>query len=600
MGASLCSGQNSSDMLELMHTMHYPMWVMPVEKFLQMEGPPLCHQALQSQGTLVKWQQGMFTLFFSHQWLGMKHADPAGSQLDVMREAIRSMINGELPVCEDWMSQILLNKSDSMTADGRSKLAGGFLWLDWQSIPQPNSSYAAWQPVNNSITASQPDDDELAMQTAAHAAVMSIPAYAEAADVLVICAPTLTDEKGQVCDYRTFCLRGWCRTEVACKILARRQGKIIVVRSAKLANYIFPMNWLFATPGTGDFSVESDRKYVRSIMEASVDDRIAYHGGQGAHGLFEYRFFKSVRGHLVSHPIKNATTHMATEDEVTAFRAKYNFGAHNEQATNGWRSLMCAAVEGDISMVRAFVQANADPNQGVAKSVPELFMQKGATALMNSALYNGCPEMITTLLELRADIHAEDDGRMTAHVLASVSDHEVALAVLLERGANIEHKIKTGGTALIGAAMYGATASLKVLLRYRADVDAKDDFGWTALHCSAVVGVPEIASCLIDSKAAVNVRARPQGFPKVLCMVGRVSTWFGSQEQLMRILADTSGITPLGMAALFGQTQLCDVLLAANADLNVLNDTRHSACDVARLNGQGIPLIEKLGIISQL
>jgi len=290
---------------------------------------------------------------------------------------------------------------------------------------------------------------------------------------------------------------------------------------------------------------------------------------------------------------------MRTRDHEGRVLEKYKFGAHNEQALNGWSSLMCAAVEGNISMVRALVQANADPNQGVARSEPQLFLQKGATALMNSALYKGCPAVITALLDLRADIHAEDDAGMTAHLLASLSDHELALGVLLDRGANIEHKIKTGGTALIGAAMYGATASLKVLLRYKANVDAHDDFGWTALHCSAVVGVPEIASCLIDSKAAVNVQAQPQGFPRVLCMVGRVRKCFGCEAQLMRILADTSGITPLGMAALFGQVQQCDALLAANADLNVLNDTHHSACDIARLNGQGPPLIEKLGLVGQ-
>ena len=77
--------------------MNYEMWVLPVSKLLEMEGPPLHHQQLIEASAcwalelaslealthlgqanlLVRWCPGMVVTFVSHQWLHSKHPDPA-------------------------------------------------------------------------------------------------------------------------------------------------------------------------------------------------------------------------------------------------------------------------------------------------------------------------------------------------------------------------------------------------------------------------------------------------------------------------------------------------------------------------------------------
>lgn len=46
----------------------FPMWVLPVKKLLELE-EIITHEALQAQGSLVRWEPGMQTLFVSHTWL---------------------------------------------------------------------------------------------------------------------------------------------------------------------------------------------------------------------------------------------------------------------------------------------------------------------------------------------------------------------------------------------------------------------------------------------------------------------------------------------------------------------------------------------------
>ena len=52
----------------------FPMWVLPVKKLLELE-EIITHEALQAQGSLVRWEPGMQTLFVSHTWLRHNHPD---------------------------------------------------------------------------------------------------------------------------------------------------------------------------------------------------------------------------------------------------------------------------------------------------------------------------------------------------------------------------------------------------------------------------------------------------------------------------------------------------------------------------------------------
>ena len=56
----------------------FPMYLVKIRDFLEMEGVPEPHHVLKQKGLLHAWQPGMFSIFISHQWLGKEHPDPKG------------------------------------------------------------------------------------------------------------------------------------------------------------------------------------------------------------------------------------------------------------------------------------------------------------------------------------------------------------------------------------------------------------------------------------------------------------------------------------------------------------------------------------------
>ena len=176
------------------HHCSFPMYVVKVLDFLQMEGVPEPHHVLKQKGLLHEWQPGMFALFISHQWLGAGSPDPSGQQMMVLRHALQAFIDGSMKVEADLMRTF----SDARKTTSYERVADGYLFLDWFAIPQVTERVDG---VNEDTTVSD---------TAR--AVQSIPAYVECCDMFVALVPDLPhgDTKLQ-CNYSTWLGRGWCR-----------------------------------------------------------------------------------------------------------------------------------------------------------------------------------------------------------------------------------------------------------------------------------------------------------------------------------------------------------------------------------------------------
>ena len=74
----------------------------------------------------------------------------------------------------------------------------------------------------------------------------------------------------------------------------------------------------------------------------------------------------------------------------------------------------------------------------------------------------------------------------------------------------------------------------------RADVNVKDDIGYTPLHCAALYGQLEVCKMLIDAGADVDAKTKTDS-------------------------------TPLSFAASKGHLEICELLLDAGADVNAKN-----------------------------
>ena len=121
-------------------------------------------------------------------------------------------------------------------------------------------------------------------------------------------------------------------------------------------------------------------------------------------------------------------------------------------------------------------------------------------------------ELIELLIESGAAVKREfRDGELindgiTPLISASRSKNPDLIHILLNAGADVNAKSKSGNTALMMAARCGCVDVVKLLLEAGADVNAKDDKGGTALMDAAWSSGPDVVKLLLDAGSAVNER----------------------------------------------------------------------------------------------
>ena len=132
---------------------------------------------------------------------------------------------------------------------------------------------------------------------------------------------------------------------------------------------------------------------------------------------------------------------------------------------------------------------NGPPAQMLAES--PIKSKSGATpgGSLHDAARKGDTGLIKRLLENGADIEeVAGTGLERPLCLAAVHGKTSAVEYLLDRGANIEAKMKDDWTALSMAALEGRKSTVECLLDRGANIEAKNDFGYTALLLAAWIG----------------------------------------------------------------------------------------------------------------
>ncbi len=192
---------------------------------------------------------------------------------------------------------------------------------------------------------------------------------------------------------------------------------------------------------------------------------------------------------------------------------------------------MTAAESGETEVVRSLLQSGADVH---AKR------DDGASALTLAAR-EGHTEIVHLLLE--AGANAKSEG--WALLLASEGGHDEIVAALLQAGAPVNPG-SLQWTALMGASRAGHTNIVETLLKAGADVNARDADGSSALMMAVTGGHPDIVRILLQAHAQVDDR-----------------------------LAD--GSTPLMMAAREGHVEIIQELIRGRADARLKDITGRTA-----------------------
>jgi len=76
-------------------------------------------QDLQMMGVLEKWSEEIRDriIFVSHQWVGYDHPDPSKEQLNVLKNTLQRLMNGEVDVENNWKHQIIFKKKGKVSKE---------------------------------------------------------------------------------------------------------------------------------------------------------------------------------------------------------------------------------------------------------------------------------------------------------------------------------------------------------------------------------------------------------------------------------------------------------------------------------------------------
>ena len=179
-----------------------------------------------------------------------------------------------------------------------------------------------------------------------------------------------------------------------------------------------------------------------------------------------------------------------------------NINAQSE--SDGRTALISAAARGDLEVSSFLLQRGADVNiqdkQGYTalfhaiharyEEVEKILLNhpnldpnarglNGITAL-SSYVWRDRKNAAQKLLELGADVNAQDDdGDAALHGAARNGNVEI-LGILLDKGADPNLKNKQGGTPLMWAAVFGHEDAARWLIEHGANPSLKDNGGMTA------------------------------------------------------------------------------------------------------------------------
>jgi ankyrin repeat protein len=233
-------------------------------------------------------------------------------------------------------------------------------------------------------------------------------------------------------------------------------------------------------------------------------------------------------------------------------------------------ALTDAVAARDAEAARVLLAQGADPN---AASV------EGTTALV-ATVHARDHATMTALLEAGADVRRANRYGVDAMYAAALNGDAEAVRALLDAGADPGAALPEGQTALMTAARTGAADVVRALLEVGADargVDAREGWlGQTALMWAAAAGHVEVMDVLIAAGADVNLQSSLIPTPPI--EGGRSMGVSFSQLPKGRLAA-------LHFAAREGRLEATRALIAAGADLNLLDEYGSTPLILAVVNG---------------
>ena len=226
--------------------------------------------------------------------------------------------------------------------------------------------------------------------------------------------------------------------------------------------------------------------------------------------------------------------------------------------------LVAAVKAGESAAALSMLQRKADPNAAEVD---------GTTAL-HWAVRNGDATLVDRLLRAGAKAVAANRYGVTPLPLACELGDPAIVERLLGAGVSANLTGPLGETALHTCARAGHVAAAKVLVAHGASLNAIESWrGQTPIMWAAAQGHGEMVSMLAEAGADVNARSGIIAWERQRTSEPR-DKWL-----------PPGGFTPLLFAAREGRVDAAKALIAAGADVSVIDPDRQSALVIALING---------------
>ncbi|KAJ8125404.1 hypothetical protein O1611_g8235 [Lasiodiplodia mahajangana] len=240
------------------------------------------------------------------------------------------------------------------------------------------------------------------------------------------------------------------------------------------------------------------------------------------------------------------------------------------------RDIAVNAVDGSSFNVSALLWAVSTDNSEIVKHLltrkdidvnQKLAGHRGINVLHRSALGGQVDVMRLLLSDERVAIDSGDDSQHTALMMAAIRGYDKIVALLLEKGANVEARDVCGNRPLLIAIICGSLECVRLLIQHGADYKFKDNLGGGILHGCAgesdapmmrylLENLPDLDTNTQDSRSDTPLHIAVKCHKEAIV---RVLLEYGARTDIKNL----HGMTPLRLARDQGLDGLLDLLTKA-------------------------------------
>ncbi|RPI58795.1 MAG: ankyrin repeat domain-containing protein, partial [Planctomycetaceae bacterium] len=244
-----------------------------------------------------------------------------------------------------------------------------------------------------------------------------------------------------------------------------------------------------------------------------------------------------------------------------------------------WSMLACVAVATMAGCKDSSKSSTSQPAaqtgqpSGTAQSKPATGGQAGETgkpdtAAIIKALDSASPAPIQQAIAAGMDVSSPLHGLPYTPLDYAISKRRGAVAkVLIEKGADLSFRDKSGATYLHRAAAMSMPDVVDALLRKGADIAATNQLGQTALHKACIADSLPCVELLTDRQTDMNVKTKAGDTPLQCTESAEVAAYLLAKGADPNV-ADGDGMTVLHTACDRNSLEMVKTLVEHHADVN--------------------------------